>query len=139
MDDQTNLSANEQGVEDTEEKKTLEDGEFAFEINATFKLDNNQPVIKVNKDGTMSITFNYNLTDKTRLQTTAGDLKFFEAGVFTEKTIINFDDPTSFSEFSVDVEDTLDKIFLISEDTKHKFTTDAVKGRQGNTLLNEEV
>ncbi|GAA4321318.1 hypothetical protein GCM10023149_21120 [Mucilaginibacter gynuensis] len=141
MEDQTNSTTNEQGAEDTEEKKTLIAGEFAFERNATFKLDKNKPVIKVKNDGTMSITFNYTLEDKTRLQTAIGDIVFIESGIFTEKTDINLDDPSSFSEFSLDIEDTLDKIFIISKDTKYMLKTTAVKGRQGNSFaqLNKKV
>jgi uncharacterized LabA/DUF88 family protein len=141
MEDQTNSNVNEQGAKNTEEKQTLEKGEFAFEINATFKLDSNGPVIKVVNDGTMSITFNYDLTDKTQLQTDIGDIKFKKAAVFIENTKVKFDDISSFSEFLIDLQGTLDKIFLISKDTTLRLTTEAVKGRQGDAfaLSSEKV
>ncbi|MDB5122364.1 MAG: hypothetical protein JWP94_493 [Mucilaginibacter sp.] len=118
-------------------KFELKQHEFAVKEGAKFLPNlNNPPLIKINKNGTMSITFSYVIDDINNLQSKLGAIEFLNSGVFNENQPNNYKTAGNVSGLTL-LSTPADDILLTSDSGDIDITTEGEKGREGLSFVIE--
>jgi hypothetical protein len=116
----------------------LKANEFAISTGSLFDFDTNGTVIKVNKDGTATITLNFKLVkskdpQNPNIQNGPGVITIGDCGIFVIDDANTFAKSTVVSQLSL-ADNGNFQISIISDRNDIELLTKAVKGRQGNAI-----